>query len=61
MMKGYVRKDGKIGFRNLLLVVPTTGCQAEVARRISDALPGSTYLYHPLGCSSLGKDLDLLM
>ncbi len=61
MIKGYIRRDGKVGFRNLLLVVPTTGCQAEAARRISDALPGSTYLYHPLGCSSLGKDLDLLM
>lgn len=57
---GYKRSDGSIGFRNDVLVIPLTGCQMEVARRIAASVPGSTCLGHPHGCDFVGQDFELL-
>ena len=59
-LHGYVRSDGRVGFRNYVLVMPLTGCQSEVARRIADRVPGTTCFAHPNGCDLQGPDFDLM-
>ena len=58
-LHGYKRADGRVGFRNNVLVVPLTGCQMEIARRIAGAVPGTTCLSHPNGCDLQGQDFEL--
>ena len=57
---GYKRQDGRIGFRNNVIVIPLTGCQAEIARRIAWSVPGATILGHVNGCDLGGQDFELL-
>ncbi|MBR2461163.1 MAG: UxaA family hydrolase [Clostridia bacterium] len=54
---GYARKDGRVGIRNELWVVPTVGCINGVARILAAAVNGKA-LTHPYGCSQLGDDLE---
>lgn len=58
-LTGFVRSDGRVGFRNHVLVVPLTGCQMETARRIAAAAPGATCLGHANGCDLQMKDFEL--
>lgn len=58
-LHGYKRSDGRIGFRNNVLVVPLTGCQMEIARRIAAAVPGATCLGHVNGCDLQMQDFEL--
>lgn len=60
---GYVREDGRVGTRNVLLVLATVNCSATVAKRIAEAfrhevdlstypgLDGVVALTHQQGCS----------
>ncbi len=56
---GYRRSDGRFGFRNHVLVVPLSGCQMEVARRIAARVQGATCFAHPHGCDFQGPDFEL--
>lgn len=56
---GYKRSIG-IGFRNHVLVLPMTGCQSDIARRIASRVSGATCLAHVNGCDLQGDDFDLL-
>jgi altronate dehydratase large subunit len=58
-LNGYKRSDGRVGFRNTALVVPMTGCQMEIARRIAASVPGATCLGHPNGCDLQMQDFEL--
>lgn len=61
---GYIRKNGKVGIRNEIWIIPTVGCvnsvAEEIKNRTSDFTEGSVdgvYAYtHPYGCSQLGED-----
>lgn len=63
---GYRRRNGKVGIRNDLFLVPTVGCVngiaeliiAEFKQRHPDLGPfdNVTVLKHPYGCSQLGDD-----
>ncbi len=57
---GYKRSDGRVGFRNNVIVIPLTGCQMEIARRIASSVPGAACLGHANGCDFAGEDLELL-
>jgi len=57
-LRGFVRQDGRVGFRNHVLVLPLTGCEGEIARRIAEQVPGSTAFVHPNGCDLVGPDGD---
>jgi altronate dehydratase large subunit len=59
-LNGYIRADGRVGFRNLALIVPLTGCLAQIAWRIADQVPGTSPLIHANGCDFQGQDGDLL-
>ena len=62
---GYRRKDGKVGIRNEVWIVPTVGCVNAIAKVIEDesqqfltpALDGIYSYSHPYGCSQLSQDL----
>ena len=51
----YRRKDGRMGIRNDLWVVPTVGCVDALCERLAAAV-GGVALTHPFGCSQLGAD-----
>ncbi len=53
---GYLRKNGDVGIRNEILVVPTVGCINDTAKKIAE-LHGVRAITHPYGCSQLGGDL----
>ncbi len=54
---GYRRRDGRVGVRNHVLVLPTVHCANTVVERIGQMVPGVVALPHVYGCSQLGDDL----
>lgn len=61
---GFRRRDGKVGVRNELWVIPTVGCVNDIAKSLvqenQDLVTGSIdglYAFpHPFGCSQTGAD-----
>jgi len=56
---GYQRKDGSVGVRNQIAIIPSVFCSSKVAERIAYQVPGSVYFRHPVGCSQVGEDLEV--
>ena len=62
--RGFRRKDGRVGIRNEIWIVPTVGCVNEVAEAVAararEFIHGSVSAVcaftHPFGCSQLGDD-----
>ncbi len=62
--RGYRRRDGKVGIRNEIWIIPTVGCVNDVAKALvkenQDLVAGSVeglYAFtHPFGCSQTGED-----
>lgn len=63
--KGYVRKNGEVGIRNEIWVVPTVGCVNGIAEKIVQKLREETQCnnidniyawHHNYGCSQLSED-----
>ena len=62
--RGFRRRDGKVGIRNEIWIIPTVGCVNDVAkamvRQNQDLVTGSIdglYTFtHPFGCSQTGDD-----
>ena len=63
--KGYIRKNGDVGVRNEIWIVPTVGCVNGIAERLVDALKKETgeegidaihAWHHNFGCSQLSGD-----
>jgi altronate hydrolase len=63
--KGYRRKDGNVGIRNELWIVPTVGCVNGIAESIIErfkeeigqlSIDNTLVLKHNYGCSQLGDD-----
>lgn len=63
---GFVRKDGKVGVRNEIWIIPTVGCVNNVATAIAkqaNAFVSGTVdevvaFPHPYGCSQMGDDQE---
>ena len=55
MIKAYIRKNGDIGIRNDIWIIPTVGCINKAAEKIA-GLTGAFAFTHPYGCSQLGSD-----
>ncbi len=51
----YQRKNGDIGIRNDIWIIPTVGCVNKIAERIANET-GVYAFTHPYGCSQLGGD-----
>ena len=66
---GYRRRDGKVGIRNEVWIIPTVGCVNSIVREIeSQSQPykmenvEGIYAYnHPYGCSQLGADWQMTL
>ena len=63
--KGFMRKNGEVGIRNEIWIVPTVGCVNGIAERLARQLEQETQLkgvdaihawHHNYGCSQLGAD-----
>jgi len=60
--KGYVRKNGDVGVRNEIWIVPTVGCVNGIAERLAQQLRQETEddavyaWHHNYGCSQLSDD-----
>lgn len=63
--KGYERKNGEVGIRNEIWVVPTVGCVNGIAEKLVEKLKGETKCagidaihawHHNFGCSQLSGD-----
>ncbi|MBO4826357.1 MAG: altronate dehydratase [Prevotella sp.] len=63
--RGYVRKNGEVGIRNEVWIVPTVGCVNGIAERLAAQLEKETGLegidavhawHHNYGCSQLSGD-----
>lgn len=64
--RGYVRKDGNVGIRNEIWIIPTVSCVNTTVRMLADMaareygeLCDGIYAYpHNAGCSQLGDDFE---
>lgn len=55
-ISAYPRKNGDVGIRNDVWIIPTVGCINGAANRIAQKT-GAFAFTHPYGCSQLGDDL----
>ncbi|MGN1163761.1 MAG: UxaA family hydrolase [Candidatus Ornithospirochaeta sp.] len=62
-IKAYERKNGDIGIRNALWIVPTVGCVNQISKTLEawgnenlGLEDGVSAWTHPFGCSQLGED-----
>ncbi len=63
---GYRRKNGKVGVRNEIWIIPTVGCVNNVASKIAELSKGLVRenieavcaFPHPYGCSQMGDDQE---
>ena len=62
--RGFRRKDGKVGIRNEIWILPTVGCVNDVAKAlvkenqhlVAGSVEGLYAFTHPYGCSQTGHD-----
>lgn len=52
----YVRKNGNIGIRNDIWIIPTVGCVNGIGKALAERT-GALFFSHPYGCSQLGDDM----
>ncbi|GMO39624.1 MAG: UxaA family hydrolase [Treponemataceae bacterium] len=55
---GYRRKNGTVGIRNHVAVVPSVVCANDVAQAVCRQVQGTTGFFHHQGCCQLPPDLD---
>ena len=55
-ISAYRRKNGDIGIRNDIWIIPTVGCINGIANSLAQKT-GAFAFTHPYGCSQLGDDL----
>ena len=58
MINAFERKNGDIGIRNDIWIIPTVGCVNSIAKSLADKT-GAFCFTHPYGCSQLGGDLSI--
>lgn len=58
MINAFVRKNGDIGIRNDIWIIPTVGCVNSVGQQIAKKT-GAFCFTHPYGCSQLGGDHEI--
>ncbi|MBU1049399.1 UxaA family hydrolase [Candidatus Bipolaricaulota bacterium] len=54
--QGFLRSDGKVGIRNVLLVLPAGQCANELALSCAIDIPTTFPLLHSQPCAHLGED-----
>ena len=54
----FVRKNGEIGIRNDIWIIPTVGCVNSIGKVLAEKT-GAICFSHPYGCSQLGDDMKI--
>src|SRR4051794_12466472 len=54
---GYRRHNGRVGVRNLVLIIPSVVCSNTVVQRIAQQVPECVFVTHQHGCSQVGDDV----
>ncbi len=62
--RGYRRKNGQVGVRNEIWIIPTVGCVNDIAKAmvkenqhlVKGSIDGLYTFTHPFGCSQTGED-----
>jgi len=58
---GFRRRDGQVGIRNHVLILPSVSCVNGVATRIGNAVPEAVAVTHGHGCGRGGpRDIEIL-
>lgn len=57
-MLGYIRKNGKVGIRNHILIIPTVFCVNNISLAISSIIRNTKYINHFAGCGQLKIDYE---
>ena len=57
-IEAFVRKNGEIGIRNDIWIVPTVGCVNSIGKALSEKTEAICFS-HPYGCSQLGDDMKI--
>jgi altronate dehydratase large subunit len=55
---GYLRRDGRAGVRNHVLILPSVICAAHTAMEIAQHVPGTVGVCHQHGCAQVGPDAE---
>ena len=55
---GYARKDGSVGIRNHVVVIPASSCANELAATIAADVNGAIPLLHDFYCIRVGLDVE---
>jgi (2R)-sulfolactate sulfo-lyase subunit beta len=58
-LSGYRRKNGRVGIRNHVLILPVDDISNAAVKGVSSLVRGTTALPHPYGCLQFGADLEL--
>ncbi len=56
--QGYRRRNGTVGVRNHVLVLPSVMCANHIVDRIGRNVPEVVTVNHPTGCSQVGADFE---
>jgi len=57
-LTGYIRQDGRVGFRNHIAVVPLAGGVQGIANRIADGVNGAVAFTQSLGHNEMFIPLE---
>lgn len=58
---GYERPDGRVGVRNLVLILPASVCASDTTRIIAQQVHGAITFNNQNGCSQVAPDQQLTM
>ena len=56
---GYKRPDGKVGIRNLVLILPTCSCASESCRLVAEQVKGAVNIINHEGCGGMGGNDEI--
>jgi altronate dehydratase large subunit len=56
---GYKRPDGKVGIRNLVLLLPASACGSDTCRFVAREVKGTVNIINQNGCAQVESDLKI--
>lgn len=57
-IKAYIRKNGKVGIRNHILILPISICPSTIALKINQLVNGTVAVYHQHVICEVGEDQE---
>ena len=58
-LKGYKRPDGRIGFRNHVLILPACACSGETCLKVAEQVPGVKTIINQNGCGEVFESIQI--